>query len=169
MNSITAAKNRRANGVQNAIPPQPPQQTMQQNNQKPVGITLPQVIQLVDYRLTQLEKTVGELKTSPNSDETKGVHFKNDDISEDLVKISEWKESVQEFDKRYEMLVEEIMNLKNIVLNLQSYTMDVNKLLMEERSRFFDEMEKKENNKQISTGEIEIQQFHNISNEINDT
>jgi len=171
MNSITAAKNRRANGVQNAMPPQPPQQTtqqtMQQNNQKPAGITLPQVIQLVDYRLTQLEKTVGELKTSPNSDETKGVHFKNNDTSEDLVRTSEWRESVNEFDKRYEMLVEEIMNLKNIVLNLQSYTMDVNKLLMEERSRFFDELEKKENNKQFSTEENQIPQFHNISNEIN--
>ena len=168
MNSITAAKNRRANVAQNSIPPPPPQQNTQQPNQKASGITLPQVIQLVDIRLTKLEQTVIELKTTPNSSVTKEVHFQIEN-TDDFVKTYEWKESIHEFEKRFEMLVEEIMNLKNIVLNLQSYTMDVNKLLMEERSRFFEELEKKEKNKQITTEELQIQQFHDISNEINNT
>jgi len=167
MNSITAAKNRRANGVQNSMPPQPPQQNIQQvPPQKPAGMTLPQVIQLVDSRLAQLEKTVFELKTNPNTESTKEVHFQNE-LPDDLVRTHEWKETVDEFDKRYEMLAEEIINLKNIVLNLQSYTMDVNKLLMEERARFFEEMDKKEQAKQPVNEENQIQQFHDISNEIN--
>ena len=45
------------------------------------------------------------------------------------------KEIVEEFDKRYELLAEEIVNLKNIVLNLQSYTMEVNKTLYDERKK----------------------------------
>ena len=35
----------------------------------------------------------------------------------------------------------EIENLKNIVLSLQSYTMDVNKMLLEERVRFLSDTE----------------------------
>ena len=38
------------------------------------------------------------------------------------------------------MLAEEIINLKNIVLNLQSYTMEVNKTLMEERVRILSDV-----------------------------
>jgi hypothetical protein len=42
------------------------------------------------------------------------------------------EEHVAEFDHRYAILAEEIANLKNITLNLQNYTMEVNKVLMEE-------------------------------------
>ena len=55
-------------------------------------------------------------------------------------------EIIDEFDKRYELLAEEIVNIKNIVLSLQSYTMDVNKMLLEERSTLFPGTDGVENN-----------------------
>ena len=48
--------------------------------------------------------------------------------------ISKELEAVlDEFQSRFEILAEELSSLKNIVLSLQSYTMDVNKRLLEER------------------------------------
>ena len=40
---------------------------------------------------------------------------------------------IEEMQSRYEILAREIVDLKDIVLKLQSYTMDVNKTLLEER------------------------------------
>jgi hypothetical protein len=37
-----------------------------------------------------------------------------------------------EFNNRFEILAEELVDLKNIVLNLQTYTMSVNKKLLEQ-------------------------------------
>ena len=44
------------------------------------------------------------------------------------------------FDRRFELLAEEINNLKDLLLKLQSYTMDVNKTLMEERVNVFSDL-----------------------------
>ena len=38
---------------------------------------------------------------------------------------------ISEFDHRYQLLATEIINLKQIMLKLQAYTLDVNKTLME--------------------------------------
>jgi hypothetical protein len=56
------------------------------------------------------------------------------------------EEMVEEFDKRYNMLAEEIINIKNIVLSLQSYTMEVNKTLLDERVRIFSDLEEQSAN-----------------------
>ena len=77
--------------------------TFQRQQPPSAGLTLPQVIALIDSRLINLEKVV------PN------------------------KDLIEESNVRYEILAEEISNLKEIVLSLQSYTMGVNKILMEER------------------------------------
>ena len=42
-------------------------------------------------------------------------------------------EQFSEFDHRYQLLAKEVIDLKHIVLKLQSYTLDVNKALIEER------------------------------------
>jgi predicted metal-dependent hydrolase len=47
---------------------------------------------------------------------------------------------LDELNERCELLAEEVINLKNIVLNLQSYTMEVNKTLMEERVRILSDV-----------------------------
>jgi hypothetical protein len=121
--SLSSLKNRRVNEVYS--PPQQntcslssqPQNTQRDNNLNK-GLTLPQVIQIVDQRLILLEKFMNESK-SPSENEEENPN--------DLGII------VNEFEKRFELLVEEIGNLKEIVLNLQAYTMNVNKVLFEER------------------------------------
>jgi hypothetical protein len=62
-------------------------------------------------------------------------------VGEDIASSVAIQQIATEFDKRYELLAEEIVNLKNIVLSLQSYTMEVNKTLMEERVRIFSDIE----------------------------
>ena len=47
---------------------------------------------------------------------------------------------MDDFNTRFDALADEIANMKNIVLSLQSYTMDVNKVLMEERVRILSEV-----------------------------
>ena len=90
------------------------------------GFTLQQVIAVIDRRLTNLEKTTTELKFSPPPPIP--VQTQNQQPTDDF------SECLDEFNGRFELLVEEIANLKTIVMNLQSYTMGVNKMLLEERS-----------------------------------
>lgn len=92
------------------------------------GLTLPQVITLVDKRLTTLESHMKEnidlrQVAAPLSNQPQAAVPSN--ISEVL----------DEFNERFETLADELTNLKNIVLSLQSYTMDVNKTLLQERIR----------------------------------
>lgn len=155
MNSITAAKNRRAN------PPPPSNQntfinknlpSTQENVENKMSntppLTLPQIIHSVDIRLTTLEKTVIDLKTNGQK-----YNFPSQDTENESSdnRSHEFKEMIiDEFDKRYELLAQEIIELKDIVLKLQTFTMDVNKMLLEERNHIIDELEKKEQEKQNS-------------------
>jgi hypothetical protein len=150
--SIASAKRRRA-GEQpptpmntRAVPNVASNQSIIPGSQPPMngGLTLPQVIQLVDHRLIVLEKFMTTVNSS-------GLLATEDSSSASVVDASQpdsrpmnLRDAIEEFDKRYEMLAEEIVNLKNIVLSLQSYTMEVNKTLMEERVRIFSDLE--ENN-----------------------
>lgn len=93
-------------------PPSQPQPTFAppvQQQQAQGGFTLPQVIALIDKRLTNLELPKAEVDS---------------DVSQD---------DIEEIETRFDILAEEISNLKEIVLSLQSYTMNVNKILLEER------------------------------------
>jgi hypothetical protein len=95
------------------------------------GLTLPQVITLVDRRLTNLETQMKGVLENPAP-----VH----NALAELPEIpSNLKEVLDEFNERFEILADELANLKNIVLNLQSYTMDVNKTLLQERIRILGE------------------------------
>jgi hypothetical protein len=121
--SLAAAKKRRApaSAQMPTSNTYQPQQTSPSG--PPSGLTLPQVISLVDKRLITLETLV---KNSPLlKDGTDATSQVPSNITEVL----------DEFNARSERLAEEIENLKNIVLSLQSYTMDVNKMLLEERSQ----------------------------------
>lgn len=130
--SLAAAKKRRAN-IQD-----PPRVVPSENNTPapPIatGLTLPQVIQIVDNRLINLERFMRETKERNVSQPQQST--------EDGSSTIDLSEVVEEFDNRYKMLAEEISNLKNIVLSLQSYTMEVNKTLLEERVRIFAELDK---------------------------
>lgn len=125
--SLASAKKRRAPNEPLRTSVVQPDQPTQNNN---AGLTLPQVIQLVDRRLIILEKFMNE--SQDNGLNT--IDEANNEQEDDLNKNSQLKEIVDEFDKRYELLAEEIVNLKNIVLSLQSYTMEVNKVLYDEKN-----------------------------------
>jgi hypothetical protein len=74
-------------------------------------------------------------------------------ISTDVIK-QEVEMVVEEFNNRYELLATEIQSIKDIVLNLQSYTMNVNKTLMEERVRVLSDL----GQSNIVIDEVELEQ-----------
>ena len=133
----SAARKRRAGGAsfEPQNPPQAPRSVPGQ--QTPTnGLTLPQVIAVVDARLIKLETFMKETQSkgpivqiqAQNQVQTQTpAQAPSDDI-------------ISEFDEKFEVLANEIADLKDIVLKLQSYTMDVNKMLMEERINVLSDM-----------------------------
>ena len=117
-----AARKRRAGGAtlqENSVPVQV------QAQQNPAGLTLPQVISLVDKRLVTLETFMKESKTvTPVSSSEESMNGMAD-----------------EFNAKFELLAGEVAELKDIVLKLQSYTMEVNKTLFEERIQVLSDMD----------------------------
>jgi hypothetical protein len=139
--SLAAARKRR--GVPAPEPPvvaQPPQQSSQQQ----VGLTLPQVIALVDKRLNTLETFMKEQKDKPVQIPQQQQSTNIQSLNNDVIK-TEIENMAEEFNNRYEILASEIQGIKDIVLKLQSYTMEINKTLMEERVRILSDMENNTN------------------------
>ena len=88
---------------------QVPSNTMMPNATTPQqGLTLPQVISLVDTRLVKLEKFMNE---------------GGGGVSDSNLAI--------ELDDRFNLLASEVNDLKEVVYKLQTYTMEVNKSLLE--------------------------------------
>lgn len=93
----------------------------------PNALTLPQVITLVDQRLVVLENHMKDnLRKSDENSVLCRVDAGASEIPADVM---------DEFNDRFETLAQELASLKDIVLNLQSYTMEVNKTLLNERIR----------------------------------
>jgi len=127
---LAAARKRRAPAslTPTNIPP-PPTPGFQQTQPNPaMGLTLPQVIALVDQRLVIVETFMKNMQSS----DTTGFVSNTNTLSPTIVDNNA-NPILEELNSRYDLLAEEIINLKNIVLSLQSYTMEVNKTLMEER------------------------------------
>jgi hypothetical protein len=130
MSSAALAKKRRANMQANTVPTPPPPVQPTAASTTTTGsvpqrqMTLPQVLQLVDSRLLKLETIAKEqMEKQPETVETPVI----DDS---------WKQILPEYESRFEMLLTEINDLKDVVMKLQSYTMDVNKTLLEERVHY---------------------------------
>lgn len=119
--AIASARQRRAGITPEVPPPSPAQNT---SSARATGLTLPQVINLIDIRLMKMEKFVSDYNISgpPNAD-----------VSNNSYAAAFSSEILEEYDQRFEMLANEIGSLKDIVLKLQSYTMDVNRILLEEK------------------------------------
>jgi len=109
MSSAALARKRRANGVTDSPPPTP-------QIQPKVGLTLNQVFSVIDTRLKLLENSKNEIKseTSPTADT-----FTNDVL--------------QEYEARFQMLATEMQELKDTIMKLQTFTMEVNHALFKER------------------------------------
>jgi hypothetical protein len=128
-NSIAAAKRRRAGVIEQPPTPVPSVSTQQGQGQAqgqiPSRLTLPQVISMLDARLAKLENS--PIQEQPSTQSIEGS-----------VSVSEY---VVEMDHKFSVLVEEITTLKDIVLKLQSYTMEVNKMLVDERIQIMSEFQ----------------------------
>lgn len=131
--ALAGAKQRRS-GIVATDPAQSrsSQDSMQQQQQPQSGLTLPQVIALVDTRLVKLEKFMGDSQRNP---------VKQDSVSSTVDTSDIYNSLYDEFDARFKIFAQEIGELKDIVLKLQSYTMDVNKILMEERVQILSDIE----------------------------
>jgi hypothetical protein len=133
----SSARQRRAGGAvlpgQDAKPVTP---TSQMSSQQQGGLSLQQVIALIDKRLVNLETHVKTssvqsiVSTPPITPETLLNSVRPDDLNR----------MADEFNSKFEMLASEVADLKDIILKLQSYTMDVNKTLMEERVRILSDL-----------------------------
>jgi len=129
-----SAKNRRAYGGNPPPAPQPQtqNQTQQQDSQSS-GFTLQQVIAVIDKRLINLETFMSESKEKPNTTSSPVPAHSSSTLSPVPEIDNSIAEILEEFNNRFDMIVEEVSSLKDIVLKLQSYTMEVNKTLLEER------------------------------------
>jgi hypothetical protein len=141
-----AAIKRRANPPpsvqqQRNVQPNQTQQQQQMNgsstNVNTPGLTLPQVIALIDRRLNSLETFVKESKENQSQ-----VKFENNIQTPSVNSMPEnaFDQLVEEFSHRFEVLAEELSILKDTILKLQTYTMDVNKALLEERIQIFSDL-----------------------------
>jgi len=119
-----SSKLRRANPptVQTQAPSPTPSST--QNN-RPVDMTLPQVLQLLETRIRKLEQVKPAPESTPSTTSP----------MESVISALQ-----VEYDSRFDLLVTEINQMKDILMKLQSYTMDVNKTLLEERVHLMADM-----------------------------
>jgi hypothetical protein len=115
MSSSVLARKRRANGVVEK-PVQQESAPVSSNANAKKNIPLSQILTVIDTRLKTLENAKPEVSIQPIQE--KAI---NDEI-------------VQEYEARFQMLVTEINDIKDMLLKLQSFTMEINKTLFEERS-----------------------------------
>jgi hypothetical protein len=135
--SNAAAIKRRVNvpSTPNSINPGPAKNASQAPTQS--GFTLPQAIALIDTRLITLEKFMREGTTVANGN----VAQPNQPVNgTQYVSVSDFSNIIDEFNNRFTIFADEISEMKDIVLKLQSYTMEVNKTLMDERIQVFSDL-----------------------------
>lgn len=112
---------------------QPQQQQQQVQQQKPMGtgLTLPQVISVIDTRLIHLENFMKETKSVEKVDYPASAEIS--------------PEFIEEVESKFDIIAREISELKDVVLKLQSFTMDVNKSLLEERIHILSDLGENKN------------------------
>ena len=117
---------------------QQPINVEQTNPQKPMS--LQQVISVFDKRLLHIESIIAKEQQliSGNAVAVEQPSINNEQVQEMIQHYL--NPHISEFDHRYQMLATEIANLKQIVLKLQAYTLDVNKSLIEERIQILSDM-----------------------------
>ena len=94
-------------------PPPTPFQVQPQVKEKPTGLTMQQFISTLDKRVVSLEESINNtIKDSTEPTVT--------DI-------------IDEFNSRFDLFATELADIKDAMMKLQTYTMDVNKMLLDER------------------------------------
>lgn len=136
--SLASAKRRRA-GVQ----PQPqatetvsaPAPVIEAVPPPPVNgrMSLPQLLNNFENRLKAIETS------KPVTENEKPMNFTVTDPDGTIKKMT-LSEYMADMDNKFFMLADEITSMKDIIVKLQSYTMEVNKTLMEERIRILSDI-----------------------------
>jgi hypothetical protein len=109
--------------------------------QPSTGLTLQQVISVIDKRLINVETFMKESK----EESSKRVNFEdenqdNDNSKDTYDNNNELNNVIIEYNSRFSLLAEEISNIKDTLLKLQTYTMSINKTLMEERIQLLSDL-----------------------------
>jgi hypothetical protein len=112
-----------ASSIYNRSSPSSSSSAQQQLN--PNALTLPQVISVVDHRLMLVEQYVKEQRERGDADGNTAAASVS--LPENITEI------LGEYSDRFDIIADELASLKNMLLSLQSFTMDVNKKLMDER------------------------------------
>ncbi len=115
-----AARKRRAGGASISGMPEPVAQPAPPAG---AGLTLPQVIALVDKRLVNLETFMRETKTQAPAQAP--AQAQASAVIDD--------EMLDEINTKFDLLAGEVAELKDMLVKLQSYTMEVNKKMFDER------------------------------------
>ena len=122
MSSAALARKRRANMPTNTSSVESNQKNMSPAppSQPRVNMTIPQILNVFDKRIAEVEKRL--TTQSPQNNE------KSDNDSKIPNNMSE---IINEYEERFEMLLTQINQMKDILNTLQMYTMTVNKTLLE--------------------------------------
>lgn len=131
--ALNSARQRRA-GIETPVAPQ---LSTSQTSPSQAGLTLPQVISLVDTRLIRLEQFMKDSQENSNTYKPV-VEFRDSESNivsteSDPDQLTDLNEILEEYNNRFVLLAEEMAGLKDTIMKLQTYTMDVNKMLLEER------------------------------------
>jgi len=129
--AIASARQRRA-----GVTPEPPAPPAVARSQEQSGLTMQQVISVIDNRLIKLERFMKDTLESPAPDKSvkfaQDVQVQNGQSGQEET-VVDLNEVLDDFNNRFILLAEEMALLKDTLLKLQTYTMDVNKMLLNER------------------------------------
>jgi hypothetical protein len=152
-----AARKRRAGGTSMPGASDP---VVQQQQTPAAGLTLPQVIALVDRRLVTLETFMKDTKAAPVQVPVQAPAPAQQVQQVPTQQVDE--EVLDEINNRFELLAGEVAELKDILIKLQSYTMEVNKRLVDERIQILSDV------KDTGTMTFDIKPDNNIVLELSD-
>lgn len=161
MSSSNAAAIRRRAGINPPAPTPASTSTQRQSSatssssaqsqEAPRKLTLPEVISVFDKRISKLEENI-----KSTSNQTTNMMQSSSDTPSNLNEI------LGEFNMRFEVLADEISTLKDTILRLQTFTMDVNKMLLNERVRVLSDLGP---NLQMTNDEADINSVFSLASE----
>lgn len=120
-NNIQVGQNQ--NSLRNGMPNNGNTQSSNSLPPSQRGLTIQQVISNFDTRIKKIEEQEQNAMIPP---------IPETNISQEII---------DEYNSRFEILANEIAELKNLLLKLQSFTMDVNKSLHDDRIRVLSDLE----------------------------
>jgi hypothetical protein len=137
--ALASARQRRAGAPSST--PETTQSSSSSSSTNTAGLTLPQVISLIDSRLSVLEKFMNDTTSvriqrpvvNENIMMTEVSPVQPSPVQPSAIQPSSIQPVLDEYNNRFIMLAEEIGQMKDTLIKLQSYTMDVNKMLLDER------------------------------------